>query len=138
MSLKLDHLTGERQAAGHIDLLRQIIRGVRKNVTQLAVHKQLASFHTVCMSCMKQSYLHYPHVQVTSVKQQHLNAFVFISTLVAIGVDIWFSSRRFSASLKELQKEYVIMQIPTAIYTQDKIQEGLGQVGFVFEGMRSR
>ena len=62
VSLKLDHLTGERRAAGHIDLLRQVERGGRQPVTQLIVHEHLASCHTVCRICTKQSCVHHLHV----------------------------------------------------------------------------
>ena len=63
LSLKRDHLTGERRAAGYIDLLRQIVREVRKTVTQPTVHEHLASCHTVCEICMKQSCFYYLQIE---------------------------------------------------------------------------
>ena len=54
-SLKPDHLTNERRAAGHVKLrLSWIVRVVGESVTQLTVHVQLAFCQTFLIICKRE------------------------------------------------------------------------------------
>ena len=55
LSLKLDHLTNERRAAGHVKLrLSWTVRVVGESVTQLTVHVQLAFCQTFLKTCKRE------------------------------------------------------------------------------------
>ena len=55
LSLKLDHLTNERRAAGHVKLsLTWTARVVGEGVTQLSVHVQLAFCQTFLIICKRE------------------------------------------------------------------------------------